>query len=282
MKLAHLILAHTEPKQLERLIDRISHPNADIYIHLDKKSNMKTFEYLKKRENVFFITERVKVFWGSYRIVQATLNSLREIVATGKIYHHLNLLSGQDYPLKTATEIHEFLQQNIGVAFINHLLFDPEWREAIPRIDSYHFNTFKMPGRYILQKYVNKLLPKRSFPNNLIPVGRSQWFTIPSECVTYVLEYWDRHPEVENFIKLTWAPDEFVFHTILFNSDYKNIMSSDDLRYIDWSRGGVNPKILNMEDLDKMLASGKLFARKFDINKDAAVLDQIDSKRLLK
>jgi hypothetical protein len=36
MKLAHLILAHNQPKQLERLLKRLQHNNADIYIHLDK------------------------------------------------------------------------------------------------------------------------------------------------------------------------------------------------------------------------------------------------------
>jgi hypothetical protein len=280
MRLAHIILAHTEPKQVERLLKRISHPDADTYIHLDKKTNMRPFEYLKKMDNVYFTNNRVKVYWGTYTIVQATLNVFRDIVASGKSYHHVNLLSGQDYPLKPANYIHQYLEKNIGVAYINHLLFEPDWREAIPRIDSYHFNNFKVPGRYILQRLMNKLLPKRSFPNNLIPVGRSQWFTIPLECVVYLLEYWEKYPNIEKFIRLTWAPDEFIFHTILYNSEYKNKMASDDLRYIDWSRGGVNPKTLNMSDADKLISSPKLYARKFDMHKDPALLDLIDEKCL--
>jgi hypothetical protein len=115
----------------------------------------------------------------------------------------------------------------------------------------------------------------------LIPVGRSQWFTIPLECVSYLIEYWDKNPQIEKFMKFTWAPDEFIFHTILYNSDFKEKMASDDLRYIDWSRGGVNPKLLDMEDAELLFESKKLYARKFDMNKHGDVLDLIDEKRLL-
>jgi len=281
MKLAHLILAHKEPKQLERLIQRLEHIDADIYIHLDKKTDIRQFEYLTKYKNVFFIRKRVRVYWGSYTVVHATLNSLREVVASNKSYHHVNLLSGQDYPLRPAAYIQEYLKQNIGVAFINHLLFDPDWREALARVDKYHFNSFRMPGRYVLQRIINRFAPKREFPNNLIPVGRSQWFTIPLECVAYVLDYWDKNPQIEHFMRFTWAPDEFVFHTILYNSVFKEKMASDDLRYIDWSAGGANPKLLDMSDAEKLLSSGKLYARKFDI-KFPEVLDLIDEKRLLR
>ena len=281
MKLAHLILAHTEPKQLERLVQRLEHDDADIYIHLDKKTNIQPFNHLTNYKNVFFIKNRVKVYWGTYTIVHATLSSFREIVAYNKSYHHINLLSGQDYPLRPAAYIQEYLKQNIGVAFINHLLFDPDWREAQPRIDMYHFNNFRVPGRYVLQRIINKILPKRSFPNNLVPVGRSQWFTIPLECVAYLIDYWDKNPQIEKFMRFTWAPDEFIFHTILYNSAFKEKMASDDLRYIDWSRGGVNPKLLDITDAESLLSSGKLYARKFDMNKFPEVLDLIDEKRLL-
>src|SRR5471030_465481 len=131
MKLAHLVLAHNEPRQLERLVNRLRHPGADIYIHLDKKTAIGPFEYLKNMENVFFIQNRVKVYWGSYNIVQATLNGFKEILQLGIEYEYVNLLSGQDYPLKPQSYIHDFLSQNPGVAFMNFLPFDPDWLEAL-------------------------------------------------------------------------------------------------------------------------------------------------------
>src|SRR5260221_10663951 len=172
MKLAHLILVHTETGQLERLINRLSHPNADIYIHLDKKTPISSFEHLKNYRNIYFIKNRVKVYWGTYSIVQATLNGLKEIAASGKNYQFLNLLSEQDYPLKAQEFIHAHLNENPDKAFMYSLPFDPEWLEALSRIHKSHFNNFQIPGRYILQRIVNKSLPQRKLPFGLLPAGR--------------------------------------------------------------------------------------------------------------
>jgi hypothetical protein len=277
MKLAHLILAHNQPAQLERLIKRLTHPDADVYIHLDKKTPMQQFEYLQQLPNVFFVQARVKVYWGSYNIVQATLNGFKEIFRSGKTYEFVNLISGQDYPLTSAANIHNYLNVNQGTAFMNYMLFDPDWTEALARIQEYHFNNLQIKGRYTLQKLVNTILPKRILPDGLVPVGRSQWFTIPGDCVRYILDYWENNPRLRRFIKLTWAPDEFIFQTILYNSDYKSKMVNSDLRYIDWSGGGVSPKTLTITDAEELLVSGKLFARKFDQNKDSAILDLLDN-----
>jgi hypothetical protein len=276
MRLAHLILAHNNPEQLERLISRLLHPEADIYIHIDKKTPIEQFGRLTKIENVFFIKKRIKIHWGAYSIVEATLNGFKEILKCGKEYGYVNLLSGQDYPLKPAAYIHQYLTQNQGVAFMNYLIFDPDWREALPRVEEYHFNNYKFPGRYIFQKQINRLLPKRKFPNGFTPVGRSQWFTVPTDCVNYLINYWDNNKKLRNFIKFTWGADEFLFQTILYNSDYRDMMINKDLRYIDWSDGGVSPKYLSVKDADLLLKSTELFARKFDMYKEPAILDLID------
>ena len=123
---------------------------------------------------------------------------------------------------------------------------------------------------------MNKLFGQRKLPNDMIPVGRSQWFTIPWECVRYICNYWRDTPKLRHFIKLTWGPDEFIFQTILYNSPYRDAMVNNDLRYIDWSGGGVSPKTLTIDDLEALTTSGQYFARKFDITKDEKLLDAID------
>ncbi|PJJ84966.1 beta-1,6-N-acetylglucosaminyltransferase [Mucilaginibacter auburnensis] len=280
MKLAHLILAHSQPEQLERLLGKLQHNDADIYIHLDKKTDITAFQHLAKIRNVYFIKNRVKVYWGSYNIVKATLNSFYEIISLKKNYDYLNLLSGQDYPLKPQQELHDLLAAHPGQAFMNYLLFDTEWLEAMPRVQSYHFNNFRLPGRYILQEMVNRLFGPRKMPDNMIPVGRSQWFTVSWECIIFICDHWRNTPKLRNFIKLTWGPDEFIFQTILYNSRYRDVMKNNDLRYIDWSGGGVSPKTLSIDDAEALKTSGQYFARKFDINKDKAILDMIDSEML--
>ncbi|OYU55456.1 MAG: glycosyl transferase [Chitinophagaceae bacterium BSSC1] len=280
MNTAYLILAHANPKQLERLVDRLAFPGVDIYIHIDKKADITHFEFLKQRPYLFFVKERVKVAWGAYSIVQATVNGLKQIDSTGIAYDIVHLVSGQDYPLKTNQEINDFFAANKSKAFMHTLDVATEWQEAIPRVEYYHFTNFSFAGKFRLEKFFRKLLPKRKMPGNLIAVGRSQWFSITMEHLRYILQYMDEHPEFVRFFNLTWAPDEIVFQTILFASPFKSQMVNDNMRYIDWSGGGASPKTLTMDDSNSMANSGKLFARKFNQETDANVLDWIDQELL--
>lgn len=61
------------------------------------------------------------------------------------------------------------------------------------------------------------------------------------------------------------------------NSSFRDRVAPDDLRYVDWTGGGDHPKVLTLRDLDALLASSKLFARKFDPTVDEVVLDRLDA-----
>ena len=263
MKLAHLILAHSNPGQLQKLVHRLSHSDTDIYIHLDKKTNISLFSSVKEIPNVFFIQKRIKVFWGAYSIVSATLEGFREILASQKKYDYINLLSGQDYPIKPIEHIHSFLAGNPNKAFMEFYDIEKVWTEALPRITEYHLTQFRFIGKHFLQRIINRVLPKRQLPLAMIGVGRSQWFTISTGHVEYIVDFLSNNPKIVRFFKFTWGADEFIFQTILFNSPHKQDMVNNNLRYIDWAAGGASPKTLSIEDGKVLLACDKLFARKF-------------------
>lgn len=277
MKIAHLILAHNQPLQLARLIDRLSHPDAYFFIHIDAKTDLEQFKFLTQKERVFLISDRVKVRWGAYSIVQATINGFKAIVNSGKQIDYVNLLSGADYPIKTTAEIHHFLIKNAGKNFMAFESVHEQWHEAISRLTTYHLTNYEFPGKYFVQKWLNKFAPLRKMPQNLTPVGRSQWLTINNGAVKYILDYLEKYPEVSRFFELTWAPDEIIFQTILYNSPFKNSMVNNNLRYIDWSEGKPSPKTLMEDDFMKLNKSDALFARKFDPSVNG-ILDQLDMK----
>jgi len=187
MRVAHLILAHSNPDQLQRLIGRLSHPDADFYIHIDLKSPIDEFLHLAKNEHVFFIKKREKVLWGAYSVVQATINGFEYILQSGIEYNYINLLSGQDYPLRGVGSIHRFLKDHPGKAFMHSLSVKDQWQEAIPRLEKYYLSNYPFPGNYQLERALSFFLPKRKMPNGLIPVGRSQWFTITPVHAKYIL-----------------------------------------------------------------------------------------------
>jgi hypothetical protein len=276
MKLAHLILTHANPAQLQRLINRLQHADAHFYIHLDSKSDIIPFLHIADEHNVFFIKNRVKVNWGGYSIVQATLNSMAEIQDSGHKYHHINLLSGQDYPIKSTEQIHRFLKENKDTIFMHSLSVINEWKEAIPRITQYHLSDYHFKGRVRLEQLMNFLLPVRKMPLNLIPVGRSQWFTATPDSIAYILQFLSDNKNVERFFRNTWAPDEMIFQTILYNSPFRSQLVNDNLLYVDWTEGGASPKVLTMADAGQLEHSDKLFARKFSEALDSTILDHLD------
>jgi hypothetical protein len=276
MKIAHLILAHSNARHLERLVARLENENAWFFIHIDKKTPLDSFSNLSNRKNVTLLKKRVSVGWGAYSMVQATINGFEAVVSSQIRFDVVNLLSGSDYPIKSREFIHHFFAQHHGKNYFQFEQIYSDWTEAIGRLTHYHLTNYNIAGRYFLQKWMNKLLPKRKIPEELIPVGRSQWFSITLDSVIYILDYLSEKPQVARFFRMTWAPDEIIFQTILYNSTFRESMINNSLRYIDWVGGKTGPRILTKEDLPVLKQSHALFARKFDQNVDPEILDLLD------
>jgi hypothetical protein len=79
------------------------------------------------------------------------------------------------------------------------------------------------------------------------------------------------------WFRRTVCPDEAVVQTLLSTSNRFRLVD-DDLRYADvaGSRNG-RPRTLTAEDLPRITAGPYYFARKFDLERDARVLDLLDA-----
>lgn len=276
MRFACLIVTYTAAELTTRMIKKLDNGDFDFYIHLDKKVDIETHRELFDMPNVFFIKDRIDVKWAGYTVVQASFNGLKEIRASGKKYEFINLLSGQDYPLKSADYISNFLSKQVGKQLIKHWDFETEWDEAFARIHKYHFTDKQFKGRYLLQRIINSLV-KRKPPTDLRFYGTSSTFwTLSPECAYYVMDYIAARPKFERFLKFTWGSDEFIFQTVIMNSHWKDQVHNNNYRYIDWSGGGSHPKLLITEDYEKIIETDNILGRKFNLSVDANVLDQID------
>lgn len=283
MRVAHIIMAHKNPNQLVRLIEKLSHDHFDIYIHLDAKSDKTPYLDLLSIPQVYFIKNRVTCNWGGFSFVQAIFSSVTEVLQNGQKYKFINLLSAQDYPIYNSDYIYDYLQVNKGLNFIS---FDKEgsdwWIDAKKRYQRYHFTDTKIVGKYLLQSILNRLLPKRKMPMGLVPYGSSDssWWTLSIDCASYICNQFNESTTLKKFFRFCWGTDEFVIATLVMNSPYKSNVVNNNLRYIDWSEGGAHPKTLTTKDLEKVLHSKKIFARKFDINVDHEILDLLDQHLL--
>jgi hypothetical protein len=272
MKIAFLILAHKNPKQLQMLLNALRHPGFDFYVHLDKKTNAKSFNYLSSYENVFFIKKRAKIYWAAFGTIQATLNGFKEIPLSN--YDYVNVISAQDFPLKSANEIYEYILERKGTEFITCQSIEDEWPVA-PRVKKYHLINWRIPGKYRLGNFLTYILPERKFPFDYKIVGRANWFTLTTKAIQYSLDFLNKNPSVIRYFKYCWGADEFIFSTILYNSLFKKKIA-DNLIYVDWSSGLAHPKILTIDDYEVLKASPKLFARKFDMETDSLILKKLE------
>ena len=280
MRIASLIMVHKDPPQIERLLKKLEHEGFHFYIHLDKKSDFREFAYLGNIPSVHFIRRRIRVSWAAYSFVQALLTSFEEILESGIPYDYISVMSGQDYPIKPLSEIHDFLEAHAGKNFICYEDPDGEWwKKSTTRFTQYHFTNYEFKGVYRLQYLVNSILPKRKFPlpYKLYGGPRAMCMTLTTGCVRYILGFFTTHRKLRRFAHFTWGPDEFLIPTIVMNSPFRDSVENNNFYYIDWSNGGSNPKTLTVDDFDVLVKSDKFWARKFDMGKDNRILDLLDT-----
>jgi hypothetical protein len=263
MKTCFLILAHNNPEQLSVLVEDLVKSNTDIYIHIDKKSDISSFIHLK-RKNVFFIKERVEIFWGEFSIVEATLNLLKASIKEN--YDYYALLSGSDILVQSPEKLINHLKMNKGHEFINIVpMPSTKLNKPLSRIEYYNFTEagFKKllkssVASRLLTKIANKLLRnriKRNYKKRTAIekfYAGSQWWTLSSSAVTLILNYCIKHPNFVGYFKNIRIPDEIFFQTILGNSHLsKKIMPS--LTFTIWEGGkSAHPKELEERDISNL------------------------------
>lgn len=286
MKIIYLILAHKNLSHLERLVQKLNDSGVRFLIHMDKESSLKSvnrFPVLNS-SNVKFLTKRFPINWGGFNMVRATLELMREAYSQrGKAYYVL--LSGSDYPVKTNAEIRNYLSENYGLEFINYwsLPYQNWSTGGLNRVQQHWFvdNIGIDESRIIA-----KLQEEAGFIRNGIEAfqifGGSQWWCLTEKCVSYILKFVKQNPAVSEYFSSTLIPDEMFFQSIVANSSFKQRLANENLRYLSFIGGACHPETVLPIDLDKVLNSGKLWARKFDHDKYPDLLDEIDEQLIIK
>lgn len=280
MRLAVLLQCHTKPYQINKLLEKLNSPFVDIYVHVDKKSEID--KELISRDNIFILPmeNRVSVEWGGYSQVEATLKMIR-IANHKKTYDYYWLISGQDFLLKSINEILSILDHSDQACFIDCIegrqfekryeIYYPKWlvgREKYAKIarkmwimmsggPNSSFNVFKRRNRPIKKFYAG-----------------SQWWCLSGEFIGWMLQYLNQNPGYELYFQHSIIPDEGFFQSLFMNSPYY-CKRKDSVCYLDWGELKSSPKVLTSQDFDKLIMSGKWIARKFDEDIDSEILNKL-------
>ena len=131
MKMVYILLVHTNADQIVRLITRLNTPQTRFVIHVSQNCEPGLFETLtaaaQQFPNIDF-SKRCKVKWGNADLLQALLNCIKLIVSEAYQYDRVYILSGQDYPLQSNTEISETLAHFEGKQIMEYFPLPDEAR----------------------------------------------------------------------------------------------------------------------------------------------------------
>lgn len=284
MKEAILIQCHKNPDQVNMLLKALQHPDIDIYVHVDKKSDMQ--EKLIHDSNIYYLPDdqRLDVGWGSLAQIQVPL-LLMTYASQHQEYEHYWSCSGQDFPIKPLDYIVDYLHSKPDTNFLGLVpsknrggsennfdkrtaIYYPKWilKNTIPMRIAKR-SLVEITGGY---KHTFAIF-KRKPVDNLKFYFNSAWFCISNEMWKWMQIYITGHPELFSFFQHVPCMDECFFNTMVMNSPYKNKVE-DYLHYIDWSEGGNSPKVLTSGDFNKLKSSDKLMARKFDASVDKDII----------
>ena len=292
---AYLIMAHHNFEQLKILLSMLDDKRNNLFIHIDSKA-ANQMEIRKHCENI--VNEAVIIWlksenisWGGYSQVQCELNLLK-LARSRYRYDYYHLLSGDDLPLSSQDEIHEFFGKNKGKNFVNlgseryskeceercryYYLF----QDYIGKSEKYQHVFLKGIRRICLwvQKLAGTNRIKRNFRNIKLVHG-SNWFSITDKLAEYILlnEKW-----IFQVFHHGSCVDELFLQTLVYNSSFVHTLyipsfnngCEGNKRSIYFENG--IPHVWKMNDYDRLKAEKCLFARKFDMETDGEIIKKIE------
>ena len=303
MQKNYLILAHKNPLQLSRMIERLDDGASKFFIHLDAKTPIEPFTACLEGAHIRFIEPRKRCVWGDFSIVRATIHLME---AASKEQGVFILMSGQDYPIQSQGYINAFLERNKEFEFIEVEPLEEKWKPKMvkDKLEHYHILHSEERGHSncyapfahcsVFQKLrtLTHLLKGRlsrknfrllcSLPKRVAPFERqyagSQFWAFSERTFYAVLQYIREHKAaLEEYYKYTSSPDEIYFHSVLMDLVAKDstIKLKDPITYVNYFRKN---NVFITDDFEKLSsAKGKLFARKFDTDIDIEILNKLDS-----
>ena len=308
MKISYLILAHKNPNQFHRLVNRLNSRNVYFFVHVDKSTDEAPFkEPFLNTKNIFFLSKEKRMItpWSDIGVSRAIVQLLKESIEMFNKNTYCVLLSGQDYPIKNNDYIYNFYKSNYGTNFIDISdIVDiwPEWQDRFERynfhlpnkrlnrgvypvVDKRFYNIRNFKHVFYLIKNIGSrttvttiFKTKRAHPEYISPKGGGTWWALPVETSIDIMHYLKTHPDYLDYHSYTHVPDETLFASIVNKLRESNEIQGTTT-YTNWIRENVElPVTFNKKDIKELIDAGDgyLFARKFDIDQDVNILDKLD------
>ena len=289
--IAYLITAYTEPETLKNLIETLNDERVDFYIHIDKKVDDSQFvDSLKEYKNVFFIPKnlRVKIYWGGYSQVVMQKNLIKYMIDSDTEYKRVVSITGTDYPVVSKEELFKRLLDIETEYIYGFDITHEEYKKNDRRPP--HKGRFTYFYMYDSNKYIrgifNKFKIKRSKKYRNLDFNLyygSEYWALTYNTLKDIIKEYEKNIKLQKLLRHAFAPSESWIHTTYFN-----MPNHKGTKYSDWEHRELHMlspvtyfcykgyvKVLNEEDLDNIIASRKMFARKIIVGKSDRLINTL-------
>ncbi len=278
MDIAYLVIAYTDPPQLHRLVDQLS-LSGDVYLHINRKVNIAPFakELANCGRNLHWATKRYRVNWCGFSILNATFQLLEDALNNHE-YDRIILLTGQDYPIKSASFIKDFFQRNNNVDFVYGDICD---EKKIESIRTYYCWDYGKNADRLLRR-LRLIFPKSFF---IVRTGELEYngakypyrglgpkWALSGYSARKLLNFWQNNPRINRLFKSMHAPDDIYVPTVSRIIIDEKLISTEPIFYLDT----IVKRNLCIDDLEVLKSLDALYARKFFSNTSDTLVDALD------
>ena len=283
LKIVFALLAHGDPKLVAHVVRTMIKTGHRIVVHYDAKVADPQYEALQAAAGGDLDTvryaRRVRVGWGEWSVVQATLNCIETIEASGWEPDYVYLMSGMDYPIRDSGQLEHFLRRNQGDEFIESVPSESiKWVKSGPQRERYqyrwYFNWRDNPqlteNVFALQRNLGL---KRRFLPNMSPHLGSQWWVLTWPTLKAIMTI-ARQPGIVDFFRTTLIADELFFQTLVRQVVPDNRIIGCPLTLYQFTDYGY-PVVYHADHLDYLTRQRFFMARKLSSH-DMALRDQLE------
>ncbi len=290
MKIAIMLALHNNPEQANIFIRQcLEYQGCEVFIHIDRKGT-DIQDKLIHDARVHILKKHYSVSWGDFTQIAYVLELMRAIRKQGH-FDYYSIHSGNDLVVRPFEELETYLLETDGYAYLDcYKLPWEQWQYGggLGRLALYwpaffrkrleRFSVLHILRALYGRMYGAHLIPGKKLPKNIQFWGKSAWYTLREDCIIDCLDYIDNHPEFIKLFKNALCGDEIFFDTLInVVAQGKTVFENNNLRFIDMDvvdkKSVGQPRIMTMDDKDKIIDSGMFFTRKVDQSADSELIN---------
>lgn len=276
MRICYLILVHQKFDQALRMVQRLNWGDPGFIFHIDSAVDSLVVAAFKAQLQGYkrvSYARRVRSRWGGYPQALAIMHCVQTAATQIEAFDRYVLLSGQDYPIADRANFEALFAKNTNAEYIEAYPQDVMDDSVEGWSPYYRFRRYHV---WIGNRHIKIPILRKGLPPLPIYHG-STWWALTHSAISYLAKEFDSNRALRRYLLTGFLVDEVYVPTLIMASPLALNVVGENVTYAKWTpTSGPHPKTLRIDDLNELLNSKKLFARKFDATSDQAILDTLD------